>query len=287
MGIMAEKTMVISYADENYAENVEEDFLNSLRNKAGYTGKIVILNYGISQEAAERMKKKFDVTFVSFTKNLAVFSQRYRDIPTVIDTYCKDIENIILIDSGDVWFQKDIMPIFQATRKKVGCVEEKIVMGVDDWTYKCLANLSKEMQEKILDRCNGTHVKNSGMIAGPKSQIRKIVKAVYQDVLDAGIEYFGIDQLMFNYEFAMLDESEKAILDTQYNYVLITNKEGFLIKDDVIIRKEDNLAVTVVHNAGGAWRLLSRPFVNKYINNDQYILENVTLIETNGVTEAC
>ena len=92
---------------------------------------------------------------------------------------------------------------------------------------------------------------------------------------------------MLNYEFHNKKKKKKAILDTQYNYVLITNKEGFLIKDDVIIRKEDNLAVTVVHNAGGAWRLLSRPFVNKYIDNDQYILENVTLIETNGVTEAC
>lgn len=287
MSISDEKTMVISYADENYSENLEEDFLETLRNKARYTGKIVILNYGIAQEDVERMAKKYDVIFVRFSKDLAVFSLRYRDIPKVIDAYCKDIENIMLVDCGDVWFQKDIMQIFEETKDRIGCVAEKIVMGVDEWTQKCIMNLPEEMQNEILSKCNGLNIKNSGMIAGPKDQIKRIVNDIYQDILQTGIEYFGIDQLMFNYEYAMLRQEKKVVLDCQYNYVLVTNKEGFYMENDIVIRKEDKLPVAVVHNAGGAWRVLPRPFVNRHTNYEQYILENVNLIETNEVTEAC
>lgn len=71
-----------------------------------------------------------------------------------------------------------------------------------------------------------------------------------------------------------LDVEMRTLLDNEFNFVLITNKEGYYIKEEDIYR-EDNKLVTIVHNAGGAWRLIKRSFVNKKSDYEQYILENV------------
>lgn len=278
MGLEQENTMIITYIDENYEENLEFDFLESLRKRAKYKGKILVMDYGLSEDIVKKLSKQYDVIFERCKKDLAVFSQRYRDIPKAIEKYCNNIKSIMLIDGGDIWFQKDIMPIFERTQNKVGCVAEEIVIGIDEWTAKCMANLSTNIQSIIMLKCHGTHVKNSGMIAGPKEKIHKLIKDIYKDICNSGIEYFGIDQIMFNYEFAMLKEDEKIVLDNQFNYVLVTNKEGYYISDNNIYKKNDDTLVAVVHNAGGAWRMLKRPFSNKNTNYEQYVLENVTKI---------
>lgn len=275
MVLAEKKTMVLTYIDENYEENLEFDFIKSLRECANYKGKVVVLNYGINETVAEYLAKQYDVDFVNCKKDLAVFSQRYRDIPDIVNSQSKDIENVMLIDGGDVWFQKSVMPIFEATADRIGCVEESSVFGADEWTDKCMANLSENMQDEILKWCKGTHVKNSGMIAGPRNLIVELMKNIYVDICNSGIEYFGIDQILFNYEYMKLDENIRIVLDNQFNFVLVTNKEGYEITKEKIYRKQDNMLVTVVHNAGGAWRMLKRPFKNKNTNYDQYILENV------------
>lgn len=269
-----ENTMVITYIDENYEENLENDFVATLRRKANYKGKIVVLDYGVSEDVVTRVSSAYDVEFVRCKKDISVFSQRYRDIPAVINAQDESITHVMVIDGGDIWFQKDIMPIFRATVDKVGCVEESVIMGENEWTDKCLFNLSKETQEEILKYCKGKHVKNSGMVAGPRELIEKIIKNIYYDIYNSGIEYFGIDQLFFNYQYMKLDVEMRTLLDNEFNFVLITNKEGYYIKEEDIYR-EDNKLVTIVHNAGGAWRLIKRSFVNKKSDYEQYILENV------------
>lgn len=275
-----EKTMLLTYIDENYEENLEFDFLKTLRDRANYQGKIVVINYGIEKKTVDRIKKEYSIEIIERSKDYAVFSQRYRDIPDVINVQNNKIQNILLIDGGDVWFQKSLDPIFALTQEKIGCIEEMAVMGTNEWTEKCLSNLSKKTQEEIKKYCTGYHIKNSGMIAGPRDKIVQLIKNVYNDICKEGIEYFGIDQLFFNYEFMKLKMKDRVILDNEYNFVLVTNKDGYEVVDDMVYRKSDGEKVTVVHNAGGAWRMLKRPFINKKINYDQYILEKVNQLNS-------
>lgn len=270
-------TIVITYCDGNYEENLEIDFVPSLRNRAGYKGRILVLDYGICNEVVSRLNKIFGVEFIHCRKFMPVYTQRYWDIPKAIDSLDDSVTNVMIIDGGDIWFQNSIMPIFDATIDKVGCVEEPEIFDMHEWTKKCMMNFDEDLRKLITDCCRGQHVKNSGMVSGPRELVSKLIYAVYQDIYNTGIEFFGIDQLFFNYRFMKMDSNLRTILDKEFNFVLVTNKDDFHVVNDDIYSSNNKL-VTVVHNAGGAWRLLGRPFKNKKADYDQYVLENVKKI---------
>ncbi len=270
-------TAVITYIDEFYIENLKNDFVVSLFTSAAYKGTLVILDYTEDNQLKDFSYGDHDIRVISCKKDFAVFSQRYRDIPKAIEGLDEKITNIMLADGGDIWFQKSITPIFESTEKRIGCVEEIQLIGEDSWTEKCIANLSPRNIEKFMLVCNHTHVKNSGMIAGPREMVKKIIEDVYSDICDEGVNFFGIDQLFFNYRFNLLSDTAKRVLDNENNFVLVTNKKGFFEKNGLIYRNDGKL-VTLVHNAGGAWRVLERPYKNPCVNYDQYIVENVVAI---------
>lgn len=271
-------TAVITYVDGNYEENLENDFIYTLRERASYQGKIIVVDYGVEAEVRERISKKFDVDFHVCKKDMSVCALRYRDIPEIIDSLDESITNILVIDGGDVWFQKSIHELFEITKQRIGCVEEKMIFGEDEWVEKCMKNLDIKDRNRILSLAMGRHVKNSGMVCGPRHEVSKLIRNVCNDIYESGIEYFGIDQLFFNYEFLKIEDEEGVILDIDYNFVLITNKEAYYVEEDDVYCKKNNKLITVVHNAGGAWRMLKRPFQNKHTDVEQYILENVKCI---------
>ena len=96
--ISLENTAIITYMDNYFVENLEYDFLDSLVNKANYKGKIVILDYGMNAEDVERIKSKFDIFVYKCDKVMPVFSNRYYDIPNVIDLLDENITHIMTID---------------------------------------------------------------------------------------------------------------------------------------------------------------------------------------------
>ncbi len=264
------KTAIITYIDENFMENLEQDFLRSLFLRAEYQGKILVLNYGIDDENVTRLEKMYDVTFIKCEKRMPVFSNRYIDIPKAIDYLDKSITQVALMDGGDIWFQSNITKMFEETINGIGCVEEERIIGEDDFTDYCLSKLNsgeKERLEKVLEK---KRVKNSGVICGPRERVRKIVLDVADDMLNHETEFFGIDQLYFNYNWYLLEEYNRVDLDELYNYVLVSNKGKYKIVDDNIFSSTGEL-IKVVHNAGANWRMLNRPFVNTHTNEEQYV----------------
>lgn len=273
-------TAVVTYVDGNYEENLENDFVYTLRKKALYQGKIIVVDYGVEDDVRVRISKKYDVEFYQCRKDMSVCAQRYRDIPDIIDAQDASITHVLVIDGGDVWFQRSIMELFESTISRIGCVEERMIFGEDEWVEKCMKNLDDKDKDRILSLAKGRHVKNSGMVCGPRNEVSKLIRNVGQDIYESGIEYFGIDQLFFNYEFLKIEEEKGVILDIDYNFVLITNKEAYYLEKDYVYRKMNDKLITIVHNAGGAWRMLKRPFQNKYSDDEQYIIENVKCITT-------
>lgn len=266
-------TAIITYIDENYDENLLEDFLSTLKSEALYKGKIVIIDYGMSKKIKEKISEAYDVNIYEFEKTMPVFSLRYKHIPDVIKDLPAEITNVMLIDGGDVWFQKPISPIFELTKERIGCVEESIIYGKNEWTLECVNNLDEKITAKVMGYINERHVKNSGMVCGPRNEILYLTRKIYNDMKESGIEFFGIDQIFFNYELNRLKNNQVIILDNEFNYVLVTNKNKFVIDNGKIY--DNNLRLlTVVHNAGGAWKVLDRDY-NKTIEENQYIAGNV------------
>lgn len=265
---------VITYIDENFQENLELDFLYTLRNNAKYNGKIIVLNYGMTNETVCHIKNTYDVEIVECAKDISVFSARYRDIANVLENL-EDITHVLICDGGDIWFQESINEIFRLAYDGIACIEEERILGKDEWTNKCIANLQPKFREELLAQVNHTSVKNSGVVCGKKEILKPMLKKIYDDIVKCGFEFFGIDQLYFNYEWCQLTEIKKVILDEIYNYVLVSHKEEYDIMNTGEIFLHNGKKAVIVHNAGGNWRMIKRPFENKKENYEQYVIENI------------
>lgn len=264
------KTAIITYIDENFMENLEQDFLHTLFFRANYQGKVIVLNYGIDSESIKQFGDGHNVSFVKCEKLMPVFSNRYIDIPKAIDSLDSSVTHVALMDGGDIWFQDNITGIFEKTANGIGCVEEERIIGEDDFTEHCLGKMNIVERTRLEDVLDGKCVKNSGVICGPREMVKKIVMDVAQDMLRHDTEFFGIDQLYFNFNWYQLDADNRVELDELYNYVLISNQGKYKIIEDDIYSDADDL-IKVVHNAGANWRMLRRPFKNAYVNEEQYM----------------
>lgn len=264
------KTAIITYIDENFMENLEQDFLHTLFVRAKYQGKVIVLNYGIDSQNIKELEEHYNVSFVKCEKIMPVFSNRYIDIPKAIDSLDKSITHVALMDGGDIWFQDNITDIFEKTINGIGCVEEERIIGEDDFTEYCMNKLNEEERKRLKGVLGGKNVKNSGVICGPRNMVKKIVIDVAQNMLNHGTEFFGIDQLYFNFNWYQLDDENRVRLDESYNYVLVSNQGKYKVIGENVYSDTDDL-VKVVHNAGANWRMLNRPFRNAHVNEEQYV----------------
>lgn len=263
-------TAIVTCVDDIQAANLEGDFLRTLK-EVGYKGFVYVIGYDINSEMKRRLEDQYNVTFFCYEKTQPVFSLRYKHIPDILDALPGHISNVMLIDCGDVWFQKPIMPIFEQTENKLGCVEEPFFFDKSEWVSLCLNNLKKSHVDRIMSNSRGKRNKNAGMICGPKNMVQKIIQNVYMDMIDTGIEFFGLDQLFFNYEANRLSDDDLILLDKEYNYVLINNID-FIYKNQKIYKDEEHI-VTVVHNAGGAWRIFNRKYGALNKEEEEYLCD--------------
>lgn len=276
--ISEKNTAIITCIDKNYEENLEYDFLESLFHVAHYSGKVIVLDYGMSDEACKHIQEKFPVIVCKYEKIMSIFSLRYKHIPEIINSLEENITEIMIVDGGDIWFQRSISEVFEMVKDGIGTVAEERIIGEDDWINKILINLEDGLKEKILQRLKGKKGVNAGVVCGNREKMAELYEKIYKDIVDCGIEFFGIDQLLLNYEWYGLSGHERVCLEEKYNYVVIShNADEYSIKKNIISTRDGNL-ITIVHNAGGNWRTIKRPFINKNVNEEQYYIENVSKI---------
>lgn len=276
--MLMNKMAIITYADNKYEENLEMDFLRTLFKVSKYDGYVYILNYGISSKVKERILENYPVRIVDCIPSESIFTSRYRDICDLMDDLPQNVDYVITMDSGDIWFQDSIKSLDVSGEFFLSLSEENRIWGEDEWTNKCLNNLDDEKKKSILEKIAGKTVKNSGVIVADKITMKKLANSVYEDICEYGYEFFGIDQIFVNYEVSKLFESNYQILSDVYNYVVISNQGKYISQNDVLY-KVTGEKIVVVHNAGGNWRIIQRDFVNKFVDEQQYVIENIYKIE--------
>lgn len=270
-------TAIITYVDNNYELNLQRDFLNTLRHVANYKGKVIILDYGISEDVRRNIEEDHNVDVIKFEKEYPVFSLRNKHIPLVISELPDHILNIMVIDGGDIWFQSQIEDIFAITCNKLGYVEETIKFGKNEWTKRCLDVLDEVEQERVLKKVRGKFVKNSGMLAGPRELVAELLRDVYIDMCKAGREFFGVDQIYFNYELCGKFQKKSKRISDIYNYVLVTHQNEYKIIGKRFY-KDSGEMISVVHNAGGKWRVINKNYNKENLDEEQYDLNRVNFL---------
>lgn len=272
------KVAIITYSDCRFEENLELDYLKTLYSEAKFDGYLYILDYGITDSVKERIRQNYPVNIVDCLLSESVFTSRYRDISKIIDSLPEDVGRVITMDSGDIWFQDLLEGIKGIEDNYLSLCEEDRIWGIDEWTNKCLSNISLEKRTEILRWIEGKPVKNSGVIVADKYTMKILADAVYRDICEYGYEFFGIDQIFVNYEISKLFDDRYKVLSEVYNYVVVSNSNNYIIKNDLLYKKTGE-KIIIVHNAGGNWRVLKRPFCNKNSNEQQYVIENIYKIE--------
>jgi hypothetical protein len=260
---------IFTCIDSNFEKNLINDFLKTLRGVAFYQGMVVIMDYGMSEKAVNQIKNEDDnVEIVKCTKDRHIFSVRFRDMAAIIKQLPQKITHIMSIDSGDVWFQSSIDEVFELCDTKIGYIEDYLL---DDsiWNSQLLNLLRPQERQKIRTNLLGTNQKNAGMICGPKSIMADVSDAISNYVLNYGLDFFGLDQLYFNYIINNMDSEKKIVLPNKFNYVLIDTRCKHIIENDLVYDERHEL-MAVVHNAGGGDNRVIKKSMPESFDETQY-----------------
>ncbi len=246
------KTAVITYIDNNHIKNLENDFLNTLRNTANYKGEIYVIYYGRNREKIWKLNKKYKINTFYADKKFRTSNQRNIDITLLLKRMPKEITHIICLDGGDVWFQDSIDEIFEKTKCGYGFVEEDEPAD-KEFNFQCIAKIQyKNIRDDILKKLKNLKLINSGMIAGEKDKILSIMEDITKLTNQINQDFFALDQTIFNYVIRL---NNKGInLPSKYNFCLITRENGFEVIKNKIYDENKEL-VNIIHNNGNDSRV--------------------------------
>lgn len=245
------KTALITYADDKFAKNLEEDFFPTLRGPAKYGGPVYVIYYGKNKESIKKISRKYGAEIVYFKKNLTVPNQRNADIAKLLVNIPERISHVLCIDA-DVWFQGPIDDIFGLSYDSYGFVEE-LENAEGNFNLNCINQIkSEEIRKKFLTRVRNFKLAASGMIVGKKEEVKKIVEEISRITQEINQDFFGLDQTVFNY---VIRQDGKGVgLPQKYDFSLESNPNQFYIKDGLFYDQKKQL-IPVIHNSGSSRRL--------------------------------
>ncbi len=244
------QTAVITYIDDNAAENLERDFLFTLRDKACYKGLVYVIYYGKNKKFAQRIEKRYKAKIIWAEKRFLASNQRNIDIVQLLKKLPANVSNVMCADAGDLWFQAPIDELFELSKDNYGFVEEDCLAD-QDFNLGCINQLKDEkIKNLFLEKAAGYNLANSGIIAGPKEKVRSVVKKIAALTQKINQDFFALDQAIFNY--VVRRDGRGINLPPKYNYTLKSRINGFEVKDGLLYDIETKELINVIHNIGGA-----------------------------------
>lgn len=249
------KTAIITCIDDKLLLNFQKDFLQTLRKKANYNGKVYVLYYGKNESFVRNLEKKYDIEIIFLKNKRIVSNQRNIDIINLIKILPKEISHILCIDGGDIWFQKPIEDIFKLTRSGYGFVEE--TQNSDEkFNLSCINQITNEdLRIKFLEKSMGRKLINGGFLIGKKEIIFKILKLVVEFSNKINQDFFALDQTILNYVIRCDGNGLK--LPKKYCFTLLSDRNRFFVKNGLIYEMFTEELINIIHNIGGNWRIFS------------------------------
>ena len=245
------KYVIVTASDRKYGDFLIEHWLASLRENTRLEGiDIAVLDYGLS--VAQRFYLAGNGIRTRAGKrdgHVAVI--RYRELKAFLSEN-PQYEQVLLCDSGDIVFQGDIAPVFALRPDAYRAVSEdykpffSVFIGPDFF--------GPEDRERLSECFVRNPMINGGFVAAPREKMMALADACLRTIKDH--TKFGPDQIVLN---GVLHAEGYVELDSLYNYVLATAKEGIRIKDGRFFTGQGREPV-VVHNAGNVGLL--RPIEN-------------------------
>ncbi|WP_304224130.1 glycosyltransferase [Gracilinema caldarium] len=238
--------LVVTASDRKYGDFLIEHWYASLRDTSNLNlFDVAVLDYGLS--VAQRFYLQSNGVLVrSCKRDGHVTSIRYRDLQYLLQEH-PVYEQVMLCDSGDIIFQGDISPLFEVEKDQFRAVCED---------YKPLVSIfissdffDPDDKERLLSCFIKNPMINGGMVLAPREKMLALSEEMLKTIKD--MSRFGPDQVVLN---GFLYDKGYYRLDSIYNYVIATAKEGIEIKHGVFYTGAGR-RIVVVHNAGNVGAL--------------------------------
>lgn len=186
---------VVTAGSTNFYDNLLTSFVASLRETAGWTGNIGIMNYGLTPHQVWTLRNNGIEVLAPMMKYKALIDDRF----TTVGNYFKDRQAIIAEWDIDIWFCGSITDVFDKVKPSslmatYDCTHQGFMTScVNPAMHKTVAQAVERVKAKTKNVLQG------GFIAGDSQAWYTF--SGYQDTiigLEVGYDVFGIDMIALN-----------------------------------------------------------------------------------------
>ncbi len=243
---MAKPFVIYTASDAKYGDFLIDHWLRSLRASVDLSKiDVRVLDFGLT--TAQRYYLEHESVGVRrCLRNGHVAVVRFREMAQDLREH--SYEQVLAVDGGDVIFQGDVAPLFEAHQPQFRAVPEDLISGFDIFLTETF--FSRETIDRIRRTTALRPQINAGFLLGPRDAFLTLCEEVDRLVLDKSA--FGPDQLVVN---MVLHSRGYVALPCGFNFVLATARRRFLIENGVFIFEDTLRPIPVVHNAGN-WKFL-------------------------------
>jgi len=231
--------LVITSINEQHENKLINDFLPTLL--FFFNGKIAIIDYGLSKEAFKYLNKFDNIIIKKFEATEQIVNIRFKHVPIFLNQL--DAKNVMMIDSGDVWFQDNFEEVFDLCNNLFGCVENND-LGCKNWIRK-IGIILPEKYKKIFEFSVSKPILEAGMICGTKEKVINITQKTYEMIKEINLDKFGIDMIALNILVRKNTIPFKSLSST-YNYN-ISSHPSTILKNEFVCT-ESGKKIKIAHN---------------------------------------
>ncbi len=239
--------LLVTASDRKYGDFLIEHWYASLRDSSNLdVFDVAVLDYGLSVAQRFYLQSK-GILVRTCPRDGHVTSIRYRDMGILLAEH-PHYEQIMLCDSGDIIYQSDISVLFaqEPDAFRAVCEDYKPLFSI------FISNdfFDPGDKERLLACFIKNPMINGGLVLAPRKKMLDLCDEMDRTIKDKS--RFGPDQIVLN---GYLYEKGFYRLDSIYNYVIATAREGVVIRNGVFYTRAER-KIAVVHNAGnvGAFR---------------------------------
>lgn len=234
--------LIITIADRSCEEFVYRHWLRSLLENVNTRNvDVAVLDYGMNSDYTSKLKDK-DVIVVKGSSGGHPVSLRLADISKYIDKHKYEIDQVLMVDGGDLIFQSDISEIFGTNKESIRAVVQATPLDKIYLRTRGISNL--KVSDSVVKNALNKYVINAGVMVGPAGKMIKILRSANKMIEDKS--RFMLEQLALN---LVLHNESFVQLDASYNF-MPRYYRGKVRVEGGIVYTEDGKKVPIVHNGG-------------------------------------
>jgi len=233
--------LVSTACNERFEGFLINDWLKSLKDNVDLSETdVLVLDFGLSEKVKSILSNS-DVLVRKCTTPGKIVNTRFVELLAFLKEN-PDYDQIMMCDSGDVIFQKDISELFKLSPDNFKAVCEDYRVPMDFFLTK--SEISEELKREIRKILNERRMINAGVLISPVDKFIKMSEFLVSNLKDLNV--WGMDQLLINY---YLYKNGFLELHKTYNFIPTTHLAGFIVKNgEFYFRTGEKIAI--VHNAG-------------------------------------